>query len=106
MRVYLETGRGKRSGQSPNGCSRSDPWDWDSNRDRFNALIAAGDYSNAEAAGLFYYLNRTGYNGLCRFNRSGGFNTPCGRYSRINYTTDISSYKKTFAGWMISNKYL
>jgi len=74
------------------------------NRDRFNELIAADDYTSTEAAGLFYYLNRTGYNGLCRFNRSGGFNTPFGSYSRINYTTDFTAYKKTFAGWKISDK--
>jgi DNA adenine methylase len=29
---------------------------------------------------LFVYLNRHCYNGLCRFNAKGGFNTPFGRY--------------------------
>jgi DNA adenine methylase len=29
---------------------------------------------------LFVYLNRHGYNGLCRYNRKGGFNVPFGRY--------------------------
>ena len=29
---------------------------------------------------LFLYLNRHGYNGLCRFNSSGGFNVPFGFY--------------------------
>lgn len=29
---------------------------------------------------LFLYLNRHGYNGLCRYNRSGLFNVPFGRY--------------------------
>ncbi len=43
-------------------------------RDRFNALIREEQADSAEAAQLFYYLNRTGYNGLCRFNRSGEFN--------------------------------
>jgi DNA adenine methylase len=33
-------------------------------RERFNALLAAGQGDSAEAASLFYYLNRTGYNGL------------------------------------------
>ena len=47
-------------------------------RVRYNALLAAGEGDGAEAAGLFYFLNRTGYNGLCRFNRSGGFNVPFG----------------------------
>ena len=31
---------------------------------------------------LFLYLNRHGYNGLCRYNLSGEFNVPFGRYSR------------------------
>ena len=29
---------------------------------------------------LFLYLNRHGYNGLCRYNADGGFNVPFGRY--------------------------
>jgi len=29
---------------------------------------------------LFIYLNRHGYNGLCRYNAKGGFNVPFGRY--------------------------
>jgi len=31
---------------------------------------------------LFVYLNRHGYNGLCRYNLRGEFNTPFGRYHR------------------------
>lgn len=31
-------------------------------------------------AALFVYLNRHGYNGLCRYNARGGFNVPFGRY--------------------------
>src|ERR1041385_5252848 len=45
-------------------------------RARFNELLRSGHGQSAEAAALFYYLNRTGYNGLCRFNRSGEFNVP------------------------------
>jgi len=33
-------------------------------------------------AALFVYLNRHGYNGLCRYNASGYFNVPFGRYKR------------------------
>jgi DNA adenine methylase len=32
-----------------------------------------------ERAALFVYLNRHGFNGLCRYNRAGGFNVPWGR---------------------------
>ena len=31
---------------------------------------------------LFVYLNRHGYNGLCRYNLKGGFNVPFGRYKK------------------------
>lgn len=33
-----------------------------------------------ERAVIFLYLNRHGYNGLCRYNSSGQFNVPFGRY--------------------------
>jgi DNA adenine methylase len=35
-----------------------------------------------QKAGLFLYLNRHGYNGLCRYNKKGGFNVPFGRYNQ------------------------
>ena len=31
---------------------------------------------------LFLYMNRHGYNGLCRYNKNGGFNVPFGRYKK------------------------
>jgi DNA adenine methylase len=68
-------------------------------RSRFNALLAEGQGDSAEAAGLFYYLNRTGYNGLCRFNRRGEFNVPFGRYARIRYVRDFSAYRDVLQGW-------
>ncbi len=64
------------------------------NRERFNELIAAGKAATKEAATLFYYLNRTGYNGLCRFNNSGHFNVPFGQYKTITYTRDFREYKE------------
>jgi DNA adenine methylase len=73
------------------------------NRDRFNELIKEGKERSAEAAQLFYYLNRTGYNGLCRFNRSGFFNVPHGSYTTINYASDFYAYKPLFKGWEFSN---
>ncbi len=33
-------------------------------------------------AALFLYLNRHGYNGLCRYNSKGEYNVPFGRYSK------------------------
>jgi len=33
-----------------------------------------------QRAAMFVYLNRHGFNGLCRYNKSGGFNVPFGSY--------------------------
>ena len=49
-------------------------------RERFNR-----SGSVEERAMLFVYLNKHGYNGLCRYNSSGGFNVPFGRYSRPHF---------------------
>lgn len=46
-------------------------------RDEFNQC---NDIQRRSA--LFVYLNRHGYNGLCRYNRKGGYNVPFGRYKR------------------------
>jgi len=72
-------------------------------RTRFNGLLDAGLGETAEAASLFYYLNRTGYNGLCRFNRSGRFNVPFGRYASIAYRRDFSPYAAAFARWTFTS---
>ncbi len=63
------------------------------NRKRFNDLIAQHKEGTAEAATLFYYLNRTCYNGLCRFNSSGFFNVPFGRYKRIMYRDSFFEFR-------------
>jgi DNA adenine methylase len=37
---------------------------------------------SAEKSAMFLYLNRHGYNGLCRYNSKGIYNVPFGRYTR------------------------
>jgi len=48
---------------------------------RFREEFNASTESRLKSA-LFLYLNRHCYNGLCRYNSKGKFNTPFGRYSR------------------------
>ncbi|HJU11286.1 MAG TPA: Dam family site-specific DNA-(adenine-N6)-methyltransferase [Candidatus Binataceae bacterium] len=71
-------------------------------RTRFNELISNEGAESEEAAALFYYLNRTCYNGLCRFNSSGEFNVPFGRYKRINYRRDFREYSRILSDWSFS----
>ncbi len=73
-------------------------------RNRFNSLVTNGGTHTQEAAQLFYFLNRTGYNGLCRFNRKGEYNVPFGSYKTINYSFDFSNYAKILKNWEFSCK--
>ncbi|MCM3904344.1 MAG: Dam family site-specific DNA-(adenine-N6)-methyltransferase [Pyrinomonadaceae bacterium] len=68
-------------------------------RDRFNRMIKQGKIKTQPAAQLFYFLNRTCFNGLCRFNQSGEFNVPFGTYKKINYVSDFHQYQELFASW-------
>lgn len=52
-------------------------------RQRFN-----DNTDSYERAILFLYLNRHGYNGLCRYNKSGGYNVPFGRYKKPYFPND------------------
>lgn len=54
---------------------------------RFYELRSQFNQSNdtLERSALFMYLNRHGYNGLCRYNRQGGFNVPFGRYKTVYF---------------------
>jgi DNA adenine methylase len=75
---------------------------YNASRDRFNALIVANNANTPEGARLFYYLNRTGFNGLCRFNQKGLFNVPFGRYATINYPLNMHSHQPLLAPWQYS----
>lgn len=48
-----------------------------------------------ESAARFMYLNRHGFNGLCRYNRRGQFNVPFGKYKKPYFPLDeIHAFKE------------
>jgi len=72
-------------------------------RKHFNELVNHGRSQTAEAAQLFYYLNRTCFNGLCRFNQSGEFNVPFGTHKSISYRRSFAEFPALLKNWAFSN---
>jgi DNA adenine methylase len=86
--------------------ARGDACYYDVRDNRFNLLRVLGRVSRTgpssytpELAAMLIYLNRTGFNGLFRLNRSGEFNVPAGRYvnPRICDADHIREVARAFA---------
>jgi DNA adenine methylase len=88
-----------RAGLKPTIRMRNDEGSYYSKRVRFNRLIKSGRAESAEAAQIFYYMNRTCFNGLCRYNARGLFNVPFGRYANVAYARDFKEHGRAFASW-------
>lgn len=78
-----------------------------SHRGAFNELVRQGKAvgmheDGKQAAMFFYYLNRHCYNGLCRFNKKGEFNTPVGDYVHPKFEKDLTRYKAVLQNWNFS----
>jgi DNA adenine methylase len=54
----------------------------------YYAVRAGKPRTLAAAAARTLYLNKTGYNGLYRVNRAGGFNVPMGRYKNPGFQSE------------------
>ena len=59
-------------------------------RDMFNNLIPQ-KYSDAL---LYYYINKTAYSGMIRYNARGEFNVPFGRYAHLNTNAVMLSHSR------------
>lgn len=73
-------------------------------RQDFNTLIQNRRHHTSKAAQLFYYLIKTGFNGLCRFNQQGRFNVPFGQHKTILYKTNFCEYQPILKHWTLSNQ--
>lgn len=69
-------------------------------RQMFNGLIPK-EYSDAL---LYYYINKTAYSGMIRYNSRGEFNVPFGRYPRLNTSSVTISHSNLLKCADIYNK--
>ena len=68
-------------------------------RDMFNG-IAEKEYSDAA---LYYFINKTAYSGMIRYNARGEFNVPYGRYAHLNTNVVTLSHSKLLRHSQILN---
>lgn len=68
-------------------------------RDMFNDL-ANKKYSNAL---LYFFINKTAYSGMIRYNAKGEFNVPYGRYANLNTSLVTKAHSRLLANTEIYN---
>lgn len=68
-------------------------------RDMFNEL-SEKKYSDAL---LYFFINKTAYSGMIRYNSKGEFNVPYGRYANLNTSLVTTSHHKLLANTEIYN---
>lgn len=68
-------------------------------RDMFNSL-AEKKYSDAT---LYFYINKTAYSGMVRYNSKGEFNVPYGRYKNFNTSLITNSHYRLLKNTEIYN---
>jgi len=70
-------------------------------RAEFNSIIMGGDWQTRRAAELFYFLNQTAFNGICRFNGSGAFNVPYSFRKSKRICASFAQIRETICRWDI-----
>ena len=68
-------------------------------RDMYNGLVQS-DFS---MAALYYFINKTAYSGMIRFNSKGEFNVPYGRYRNFNTDLITKEHQQLLSGTDIYN---
>ena len=69
-------------------------------RDMFNDLV---DKKHSDAL-LYFFINKTAYSGMIRYNSKGEFNVPYGRYANLNTSLVTKSHSKLLANTEIYNQ--
>ena len=73
------------------------------NRTAFNDINRGVNPTTVTEAALFYYLNRTCFNGLCRFSKKTGFNVGWGKLKKPVLIRDFTKHKEVLKNAEIYN---
>lgn len=98
INFYIQVSKGLEIGQQ----FKNNSIYYYAQRNKFNKLILKNQHQTEEAASIFYFLIRTGFNGLCRFNSDGEFNVPFGQHAKILYSRDFAAYRQLFNQWQLT----
>ena len=74
------------------------------NRGAFNTINRGENPSSVNEAALFYFLNRTCFNGLCRFSKKTGYNVGWGKLKSPSILESFSDHKSALVNTTIHNK--
>lgn len=91
------------SGKMRNFSDSISEEDYYEKREQFNQNIKDGNILGEEMAELFYYLNKTCYGGLSRYNNSGFFNAPFGKNAIPYLVQDFYYEQKALKDWQITS---
>lgn len=84
-------------------CQEATPEMFDQIKSRFNQRNRDRKQTQApltkEDAALFYFIMRTTWRGLCRFNKAGVFNVGWGDYKKPILNHDFAAYQPVFQQW-------
>lgn len=72
-------------------------------RQEFNDLLSAGSLT-WRTAELFYFLNQSCFNGLCRFNSTGQFNVPFGHRKTVSLKRDLAVHREVMRDWEFESR--